>query len=365
MPTVKPEEKSRGHGPFPLNTLWDHVDMALLALDNTFIVQNVNTACERMFGKTHRWLLGQSIETLLPGYPVALDLVYRAQNLNMPFRSRYSQITPAPDRLLSVSLTVVPLRDADGTPMGTLLQLEEMSDSERLEAGERLNETLDSLGFLAMSVAHEVKNPLAGIRGAAQLIEMQSPSPSAITCTQLIRSEVDRISRLLDSLLGLADNQPVMEKETNIHEILNHVQKIIGPMVPQPDCDFDPSLPFIRGDRDQLVQLFLNLLQNALEALRDTPNPSLQLITRISDRIRFEQGRRRRQIVIEIQNNGPTIPDDMRKKIFLPFVTTKIKGTGLGLTICQKIVHEHGGQMEVDSHPGRTIFRIFLPIPSI
>ncbi|MBF0147789.1 MAG: PAS domain-containing protein [Magnetococcales bacterium] len=363
MPTVKPEEKSREVSPFPLAMLWDHLDMALLALDNQMTVQNVNAASERMFGKTRRWLLGQSIEMLLPGYPVALDLIHRAQNLNMPFRSRSSHIAPAPDRLLSVSLTVVPIRSAEGVPMGTLLQLEEMGDSERLEAGERLNETLDSLGFLAMSVAHEVKNPLAGIRGAAQLIEMQSPSASAITCTQLIRSEVDRISRLLDSLLGLADNQPVMEKETNIHEILNHVQKIIGPMTPEPIIDFDPSLPFIRGDRDQLVQLFLNLLQNALEALRGVQHPTLHMVSRISDRIRFEQGRRRKQIIVEIQDNGPGIPDEMKKRIFLPFVTTKIKGTGLGLTICQKIVHDHGGQIEVESHPGRTIFRIFLPIP--
>ncbi|MBF0138782.1 MAG: GHKL domain-containing protein [Magnetococcales bacterium] len=363
MPTVTQEEKSRECHPFSLNLLWDHIDLALLALDNRLIVQNVNAASERMFGKTHRWLVGQPIESLLPGYPVALDLIQRAQILNMPFRSRNSRISPAPDRLLSVSLTVVPLRQADGQPVGTLLQLEEMSDSERLEEGERLNETLDSLGFLAMSVAHEVKNPLAGIRGAAQLIEMQSPNPAATTCTQLIRSEVDRISRLLDSLLGLADNQPVMDKETNIHEILNHVQKVIGPTIPEPVIDFDPSLPFIRGDRDQLVQLFLNILQNALEAVRHTPNPMVSMQTRISDRIRFEQGRRRKQIIIEIQDNGPGIPDEMKKKIFLPLVTTKSKGTGLGLTICRKIVHEHNGQIEVESHSGRTIFRIFLPIP--
>ncbi|MBF0603795.1 MAG: GHKL domain-containing protein [Nitrospirae bacterium] len=363
MPTVKPEEKSREHHPLPLGVLWDHIDMAVLALDNQLIVQNTNAASERMFGKTSRWMLGQSIETLLPGYPVALDLIQRAQSLNMPFRSRSTQIAPAPDRLLSVSLTVVPLRNADGLVIGTLLQLDETGNSERLEAGERLNETLDSLGFLAISVAHEVKNPLAGIRGAAQLIEMQSPNPATTTCTQLIRSEVDRISRLLDSLLGLADNLPIMEKETNIHEILNHVIKVIGPRDPEPICDFDPSLPFIRGDRDQLVQLFLNLLHNAYEALRAHANPTLHILTRISDRIRFEQGRRHKQIIIEVHNNGPGIPDEMKKKIFLPFVTTKSNGTGLGLAISQKIVHDHSGQIEVDSHPGKTIFRIFLPIP--
>lgn len=363
MPTVKPSEKLRGPRPFSLDTLWDHIDTALLALDTGLVVQNVNVAAERLFGRTHRWLLGQPIDTLLPGYPVALDLIDRAQSLNVPFRSRNCHISPYPDRLLAVSLTVVPLRNTDGHSVGTLLQFEEIGNTERLEAEERLNETLDSLGFLAMSVAHEVKNPLAGIRGAAQLLEMCSTNPSAITCTQLIRSEVDRISRLLDSLLGLADNQPVMENDTNIHEILNHVLKIIGPMEPKPTINFDPSLPFIRGDRDQLVQLFLNLMQNATEALQSTPNPALQIVTRISDRVRYEQGRRRKQIIIEIQDNGPGISDEMKKRVFLPFITNKTKGTGLGLTISQKIVHDHGGQIEIDSHPGRTIFRIFLPIP--
>ncbi|MBF0359050.1 MAG: hypothetical protein HQL70_10625 [Magnetococcales bacterium] len=231
---------------------------------------------------------------------------------------------------------------------------------ERLEGDQRLNETLDSLGNMAMSVAHEVKNPLAGIRGAAQLLEMELKSKSAIACTELIRTEVDRVTLLLDKLLGLAEDQFVQEKEVNIHEILNHVLQVCAHSQPAPKRDFDPSLPNIIGDRDKLIQLFLNLTQNAIEATG--PDGAVVLSTRISSHVRSERGLRRQFIVVEVQDNGPGIQPAFLKKIFLPFITTKQKGTGLGLAISQKIVNEHDGLIEVKSKPGRTVFRVLLRV---
>ncbi len=347
--------------PFSPAQLWEQMATGVIAVDPGGTVRTVNGAAEKMFGKTRRHLLGISLEKLLPGHPLALDLVARARNLGMPCRVRNARIDPGPGIHLSVSLTAAPLIDDEGRPVGALLQLEEMGDVERLEAGDKLNETLDSLGNLALAVAHEVKNPLAGIRGAAQLLEMGPDADAA--CTELIRTEVDRVTRLLDALLGLADDTPGTEEALNIHEILDHVTRVCELTEPPLVRDYDPSLPTIRGNGDALVQLFMNLVKNAREAV--AAGETITLHTRISNRVRFEQGRRRRHILVEVRDEGPGIAEGLKARIFQPFVTTKAKGegTGLGLAICQKIVHDHGGLVEVESQPGNTVFRVFLPMP--
>ena len=343
---------------FSKEVLWDTIDCGLIVVDFQGVIRTMNLTAERMFGRSSRMVIGESLERLLPGYPVALDLISRAHKLGMPCRLRDAHIAPAPGVVLAVSLTAVPMLQEGGEPLGALLQLEEIGTAERLKEDKRLSETLDSLGNMAMAVAHEVKNPLAGIRGAAQLLEMEVESGSATACTELIRDEVDRISRLLDKLLGLADDQILQEKPINIHEILNHVVQVCEHGKPVPRRDFDPSLPDIKGDRDQLIQLFLNLTQNALEACG--PDGEVVLTTRISDRVRTERGQRQNAITIEVRDNGPGIAPVLQSKIFLPFVTSKNKGTGLGLAISQKITNEHGGVIEVESKPGKTVFRVTL-----
>ena len=338
--------------------------MGLLAVDRTGVVRTVNGAAERLFGKTRRFLLGMPLEKLLPGHPVALDLITRSRKLAMPCRFRNAHISPSPGVLLSVSLTTIPLLDENKESDGAILQLEEVGDAKRLEDGQRLSDTLDSLGNLALAVAHEVKNPLAGIRGAAQLLELETSGEAAAGCTDLIRTEVDRVTRLLDTLLGLADDHPLPEQDLNIHEVLDHVARMCGQNRPTPILrDYDPSLPAIRGDRDQLVQLFLNLCKNATEAAGEAGKVGFH--TRMFNRVRFEQGRRRYHIMVEVRDDGPGVAPELRQRIFLPFVSTKNKsrGSGLGLAISQKIVHDHGGLVEVNSQPGATVFRILLPVP--
>ncbi|WP_130471046.1 two-component system sensor histidine kinase NtrB [Candidatus Magnetaquicoccus inordinatus] len=347
---------------FSPEILWDQLTTGVVAVDHEGRVQAVNTAAERLLGRARRHLSGIPLAQLLPGHPIALDLIHRARNLGMPCRVRTAHLTPSPGVTLSVSLTAVPLEDADGQGIGALLQLEETGTLERIEEGQRLNATLDSMETLALTVAHEVKNPLAGIRGVAQLLEMEGGSTTISTGTALICAEVDRISRLLDALLGLADRHATPSGAVNIHEILDHVVRLCPGDQPRINKDYDPSLPAIRGDRDQLIQLFLNLLQNARDAAGAMGLVCLH--TRISTQVRLEQGRRQRHLIIEVRDNGPGIAESVRQRMFLPFVTSKPKGTGngLGLAIVQKIVHDHGGQIEVTEQAGQTIFRVLLPV---
>ncbi|MBF0341425.1 MAG: PAS domain-containing protein [Magnetococcales bacterium] len=347
-------------GYFSPNTLWDQLTMGVVGVDARGVVRVVNDAAEKLLGKPRGRLIGQDLALLLPGHPVAMELMSRARTLGMPCRTRDARLTPAPDRMVAVALTAVPLLTPDGAWIGAMLQMEEQGASERIEEGKRIHDALDSLGDLAMTVAHEVKNPLAGIRGAAQLLEGRASGADA-ACVELIRAEVDRVSRLLDDLLGLAEKQLVRERDLNIHEILDHVTRLcVSAGERPPQADFDPSLPPVRGDRDQLIQLFLNLVKNGMQAAGSEGR--VRILTRFSQRSRMEQGRRRRHIEIEVRDNGPGVPEEMRQRIFLPFVSTKSNGTGLGLAICQKIVQAHAGLLEMESVPGNTIFRVLLPV---
>ncbi|MBF0177497.1 MAG: PAS domain-containing protein [Magnetococcales bacterium] len=341
-------------------TLCDQIATGMIAVDQNGVVRYVNSATERLLGKPRHRLLGESLDRLLPGHPLALDILTRAQKLAMPCRLRHARIHLGPMQELTLSLTACPLRTPTGDNVGAILQLEEVGTVERLEAGQRLNETLDSLSTMVMTVAHEVKNPLAGIRGAAQLVELECQHSATREYTQLIRTEVDRITRLLDRLLGLAEDHPLQLQETNIHEILNHVLDLAEQNPPKPQRDYDPSLPTLLGDRDALIQLFLNLVKNAQEAAG--PRGTVRIHTRFAHAIRMAQGRRGHHVVVEVLDNGPGIPEEMQNRIFLPFVTTRKHGTGLGLAIAQKIINDHDGLVEVESHPGNTLFRVMLPM---
>ncbi|MBF0181143.1 MAG: PAS domain-containing protein [Magnetococcales bacterium] len=347
-------------GVFAPVVLWDQLTLGVVAMDERGVVRAVNDTAEKLLGKPRSRLVGVGLETLLPGHPVAMELLSRARTLGMPCRIRDARIATGPEREIGVALTAVPLFTPNGACAGAMLQMEEVGTTERMEEGERLHDALNSMGDLAMTVAHEIKNPLAGIRGAAQLLDASVAGEDA-ACLELIRSEVDRVSRLLDHLLGLAEQRPLQAREHNIHEILDHVVRLCvsANARPFPIPDFDPSLPDVRGDRDQLVQLFLNLVKNAMQAAGEAGR--VRIATRISHRTRLEQGRRRLHIQVEVRDNGPGIPEEMRQRIFLPLVSTKSDGTGLGLSICQKIVHGHAGQLELECPPGETVFRVLLP----
>jgi two-component system nitrogen regulation sensor histidine kinase GlnL len=217
-------------------------------------------------------------------------------------------------------------------------------------------------------LAHEIKNPLWGIRGAAQLLE-QSVTADELPLARLVREEVDRIVDLIDRVEVFGDDRPIEREAINIHVVLDRVKLLAKSGVARNITfseDYDPSLPPVFGNRDQLIQVFLNLVKNAAEALERTPKGEIRISTAFRPGIRIAvQGVSQRislPLEIVIEDNGPGIPSDLLPILFDPFVTTKANGSGLGLALVAKIVGDHGGVIDHDSRPGRTRFRVLLPV---
>ena len=249
-----------------------------------------------------------------------------------------------------------------------IVEMVPLEQQTRQDREERLAEQAQTNKELIRNLAHEIKNPLGGIRGAAQLLEMEMESPELTEYTQVIIHEADRLQSLVDRLLA-PHRRPHMVGDVNIHEVCERVRSLILAEFPKGlrvVRDYDTSIPEFRGDREQLIQTVLNIAHNACQALAEriaAGDAHLTFKTRVARQVTFGKQRYRLALELHVIDNGPGVPDSIKDRIFYPLVSGREGGSGLGLTLAQTFVQQHHGSIEVDSMPGRTDFKILIPLP--
>ena len=324
----------------------------------------VNAAAEQLFGGSASHLVGQPLHDLLPADSPLFALVDQAR-LDGAAVSEYALALASP-RIGKhlVNVQAAPLGDQSGA---VVLTLHERSIADRIDRRLSHRGAARSVTGMAAMLAHEVKNPLSGIRGAAQLLEQRASSEDR-DLTRLIRDEADRICALVDRMEVFSDATPSPRAAVNIHRVLDRVHRLARNGFARHVRfveTYDPSLPPVLGNRDELMQVFLNLVKNAAEAV-PADGGEIVLATAYRHGVRFAvPGSRSRvhlPLMVSVQDNGEGIPDDISAHLFDPFVTSRPRGTGLGLALVAKIVGDHGGVIEFDSQPRRTVFRLMLPM---
>jgi two-component system, NtrC family, nitrogen regulation sensor histidine kinase GlnL len=336
----------------------------VIVVDHDGRIRFVNPAAEQFLGSGAAALRGSALADLVAPHSPLLSLVDTVRRIGNTI-SEYDVLLDGP-RLGSRLVTVQGALTGEGADM-LVLTLHERSMPEKLDRQLVHRNAARSITAMAAMLGHEVKNPLSGIRGAAQLLEQDADSAGR-ELTRLICAEVDRIVALVDRMDSFSDYRPIEREAVNIHEVLGRVRKAAQSGFARHARfieEYDPSLPPVHGDRDLLVQAFINLVKNAAEALPgSTGEIVLTTAYRLGLRLAGPRGEGRRQLplMVSVTDNGSGIPEDLRPYLFDPFVTSKRNGTGLGLAMVAKVIGDHGGVIEFDSQPGRTVFRVFLPV---
>ena len=355
-----PEGTDRRRDPASRLAGLDLLACAVVVLDDQGRTVFVNQAAEQLFELPMRSVEGTPFARLFTNGGIIDALL--AEACNNEFGQKRQDITlhRVGREPLAVHCVAVVLESDLGS---LLLEFREIDQRIRRDRESRMLESIRVNRELVRNLAHEIKNPLGGIRGAAQLLELEGGSAGLTEYTQVIIKEADRLQTLVDRLLA-PHRHPRLVADVNIHEVLERVRSVVTAEYPQGlaiERDYDASLPDFRGDKEQLIQAVLNLVRNAAQAMRGQGR--IQMVTRIARQVTIDKVRYRLALDLHVIDDGPGIPDEIRDRIFYPLVSGREGGSGLGLTLAQTFVQQHGGLIACDSRPGRTDFRILLPLP--
>ena len=345
----------------------DALVTSVFLLDHDLHVSYLNAAGQTLLGLGANQAVGRRFTELARGAETLLTLFERARSggEGVVQRELAWQTPGAADRILDCAVTEITV--GNNGPL-LLLEIEDITQHRRLTRENALLAQLGGSRLMVRQLAHEIKNPLGGLRGAAQLLERELLDPSLHEYTRVIISEADRLAHLLDSMLG--PGRPPAKELVNVHELLERVYHLLRGEAPTGvtvERDYDPSLPALAVDPNHIIQAMLNLGRNAIQALSSAgvATPRLVLRTRAATNVSIGEKRHRLVASIQFEDNGPGVLPEISDTIFYPLVSGRSEGTGLGLGIAQDLVSRHGGLIEFDSAPGRTIFVIILPMDII
>jgi two-component system nitrogen regulation sensor histidine kinase GlnL len=342
----------------------DNISTGVLGLDGDLLVTSLNAAGEALLKTSAARCIGTHARQLVLDNGEWLANLEQVSSTRTALTRRGMPLTLHTGQEIHIDLTITPLaQPGREQPSSLLVELQPVDRLLKISREEGLLHAQETTRAVIRGLAHEIKNPLGGVRGAAQLLARELPSEELAEYTRVIIREADRLRDLVDRLLG--PHQQLLLQPLNIHEILEHVRNLI---LAESDNrvtfirDYDPSLPEIHADRTQLIQVVLNIMRNAMQV---APDPDSCVITvRTRSRRQFTIGTELHRLVcqVDIIDNGPGVPRELEHAIFVPMVTGRAEGTGLGLAIAQSVINHHGGLLECASEPGNTCFTLYIPM---
>jgi two-component system nitrogen regulation sensor histidine kinase GlnL len=339
----------------------DNISSGIIGLDAQYKVRLINPAAEAQLQLSEARVLGQPI-TSIEGTDLSWEgTLEQAASEGRAIVRRGLTLESRDGHAPMADVVITPLHEVGG--LAFLVELQPVDRLLRISREENLQSAQQTTRTVVRAMAHEIKNPLGGIRGAAQLLERELPAGPLQEYTAIIIREADRLRSLVDRLLG--PSRELDLASTNIHRLTEHVLQLLeveagdGAVLHR---DYDPSLPELSADSQQLIQALLNITRNALEASRGRTQCNITVRTRSQRQFTIGDVRHRLVCRIDVIDDGPGIPEDLRETLFVPMVSGRPDGTGLGLSIAQSIIHRHGGLLICDSNPGNTVFSIYLPM---
>ncbi len=341
--------------------LVNHLNICVIELDDQLRLTFLNAAAENLLEASGNQVKDHYLGDIFQAASEIEATLSESLDTGQVFTGRKIRLELVSGNTITCDYCITPIQTDAGSH--AVVELYPLDRYLRIDRDENISTQHAISRQLVRGLAHEIKNPLGGIRGSAQLLERELPTDHLKAYTEIIVDETDRLTALVDRLLG--PNTLPKPKLTNIHEILERVRTLVA-LEADPGleiiADYDPSIPEIRIDPEQMVQVILNLARNAMQALEDVPEPRVRFVTRV-ERL-FTIGTTQHKLVarIDVQDNGPGIPEHLREHLFYPMITGRSEGTGLGLSVAQSIVHQHQGLIEFDTRPGKTVFSIYLPL---